>query len=1514
MPSCTDMPHARAILGTARRRAPRTRCGTRPRPGIAAVLLVLAGLGLPPFGPPARGSLPEPKQLVEVETFALTWARDLDSAFQIGLAEYKPILALFSLPSCGWCSRLKAELAAPSLRPVLASYVLVEIDASAAAMAQRYGIRSVPAVILFSGEGRARGGFNGFLPAPELKTLLAQHVNFNPEDEEADLLAEERFARLSAGTLQADDWPGLMRQLGDPARRETLRQAILALNPDPASALVALLASPDLAVRIGAIEILEERTGEDLGFDPWAPPLDSQAAALRQRWNDWLASQTNSAGAAETVYAPLTDSRIAAYIQDILGEDRARTARAMQMLEAGGHHAARQLAAFVQDHPDLAPGLCQRLREVQYAILLHGTTGHQASATAHQIVFGNLDTRIRTVASLPKTGAGIRAIPILQDLLSHENPLLREAACEAILEIAGGAGTVLVTPFLKSEKDVNVTFSALRALGGTKSPRAVMALLPFLEHENEDLVIVTLAGLAKLKYTALSDPLAARLKDPRWRVRVAALEAIAELKIDALREPVAAVIHDEDAFVRQAAISALAATSKPEQFAASAAKLFRDLPEQRALVLKAMAEHNLEIPPDFIDAIANDNDPDRIVACLGAASDLEKRALGLAGRLVANANPDISAAALAILMHSGVGNSTHRRHIIDALRARTGDELAGLLEGLDIDSDDFQPFALQFRHWLDPDPAANAGSASPLSHDPLQALIDAFEHPGAVPGPASAPTATPLIEELVAAFENAATSVSGAPGAAAVRPASFPELIHEIEILTTNAHPRVAFLAAIRLVMLGHAGLVPMLTDNLADRTQAERSQIAEALGSISASAAKPVDVALLSDSAEDVRSKAAANLIDNFTNAGWVSIVDELLRPGTPLHASELGLRYRTSKLSASTLRQQGHRLLASDQAPLNALGILLSAFAWEERDADLIAPYAKSDNPYIHSAALRVLGLRAPARFQALLPAAVQDPSPVVRAAIAHVHMKGSSSEAIPLSKDETLGLTLERENRNVAPPLEVAAREALLALAQDPTPPVRFRALLALLSRGETIDAARLAAALDSLTDSSRAASEVMNVLSSSGINTPRPELGALGTSLRKHLADSYWQDRIDKLVGPPMTEEDLLAVNILTRFDAPDAPALLTLEFPAAATVASHPPPTLLFFYQPGCKECRQVQALLDAMPRYFENLQIQTHNVRRREAALLNEALCDRFGVPGNARLIAPSLFAADGALIGEAITFDSLADLLSRSASREDGRWHAPEQTALAAAEKSIQRRYSQTVKTSVIVLIALADGINPCAFATIIFLLSYLHIARRGSRQLLQVGAAFILGVFLAYFAMGVGLVTLLDRLAFLGGLSRAVNFAMAAFVLLIGLLSLRDGVLCLRGRMGDMALQLPGSLKEQIHAVIRHGARHRRFVIAAFAIGVLIAIIELPCTGQAYLPTIAYMVRDAHLRTHALLHLLLYNVLFIAPLVVIFILAAFGMTHERLAAALRQRAALVKFATAALFFVLFGVFLRSF
>jgi cytochrome c biogenesis protein CcdA len=231
-----------------------------------------------------------------------------------------------------------------------------------------------------------------------------------------------------------------------------------------------------------------------------------------------------------------------------------------------------------------------------------------------------------------------------------------------------------------------------------------------------------------------------------------------------------------------------------------------------------------------------------------------------------------------------------------------------------------------------------------------------------------------------------------------------------------------------------------------------------------------------------------------------------------------------------------------------------------------------------------------------------------------------------------------------------------------------------------------------------------------------------------------------------------------------------------------------------------------------------------------------------------------------------------------------------------------------------VVLIAGLEDGVNPCAFATIIFLLSYLQVARRRPREILQVGAAFIAGVFLAYFAMGLGLieaVAQLQKVLHLEWLRRVVNWSLAGFSLVIMVLSVRDGILCLRGRLQDIALQLPGVLKESIHGVIRRGSRQAHFVIAAFVIGVVISVLELACTGQVYLPTIAYMLQKGQNTHGAIGYLFMYNIMFIAPLVAIFILARFGLTSDALTRFLQKHAAVVKFATALLFLLLFLFFL---
>jgi cytochrome c biogenesis protein CcdA len=129
----------------------------------------------------------------------------------------------------------------------------------------------------------------------------------------------------------------------------------------------------------------------------------------------------------------------------------------------------------------------------------------------------------------------------------------------------------------------------------------------------------------------------------------------------------------------------------------------------------------------------------------------------------------------------------------------------------------------------------------------------------------------------------------------------------------------------------------------------------------------------------------------------------------------------------------------------------------------------------------------------------------------------------------------------------------------------------------------------------------------------------------------------------------------------------------------------------------------------------------------------------------------------------------------------------------------------------------------------------------------------------------------------------------------------------------MGEMLLQLPGGLKAAIHRVIRYQVRQAWMVMAAFAAGLVVSVLELACTGQVYLPTIYYILQQDPTAVRANAYLLIYNLAFIVPLCVVFGLAYSGVRSERVALWLEKHAALVKFATAALFAAMLVLLVRQ-
>jgi thiol:disulfide interchange protein len=191
-----------------------------------------------------------------------------------------------------------------------------------------------------------------------------------------------------------------------------------------------------------------------------------------------------------------------------------------------------------------------------------------------------------------------------------------------------------------------------------------------------------------------------------------------------------------------------------------------------------------------------------------------------------------------------------------------------------------------------------------------------------------------------------------------------------------------------------------------------------------------------------------------------------------------------------------------------------------------------------------------------------------------------------------------------------------------------------------------------------------------------------------------------------------------------------------------------------------------------------------------------------------------------------------------------------------------------------------LVDGVNPCAFATLVFFISLLAAAKIQGRWLLLVGGVFCAASFATYFAIGFGLLRALHGLQGFPALRRAVNLGMIALLLIFAALSFRDAWRFRISRQAEaVTLQLPSGFKQRIHAIMRRGLKAPNLVAGAFVIGALVTALESVCTGQVYVPTLVYIVKSGTAVGRALGLLLLYNLAFILPLVAVFLLTYGGL-----------------------------------
>jgi len=345
--------------------------------------------------------------------------------------------------------------------------------------------------------------------------------------------------------------------------------------------------------------------------------------------------------------------------------------------------------------------------------------------------------------------------------------------------------------------------------------------------------------------------------------------------------------------------------------------------------------------------------------------------------------------------------------------------------------------------------------------------------------------------------------------------------------------------------------------------------------------------------------------------------------------------------------------------------------------------------------------------------------------------------------------------------------------------------------------------------------------------------------------------------------------------------------------------------IAYFYQTGCKECARSETDLAYLQDKYPQIIIEEFNIYD-EAGLANwmAERADRVEDLGT-----PSIFIGDHAWIGEEEirpqTIEPVLETLLETGSPRFWNEYNPVQGG-----QTLMERFKELGWIAVL-LAGLVDGLNPCAFATIIFFVSYLTLSGHKGKQILLTGASFTVGVFLAYLLVGLGFYKVLDLISeYMNILSKIVYGLTALFCLVLAILSIRDYFKTRHGDLDDMSLKLPESLRKRINSTVREGRKSSSYYLSAFFVGLVVSILELACTGQIYLPVIISMSTMPELRGRAVLFLVLYNLMFIVPLIVVFILAYFGTTSKQFTEFLKRNAAAVKIGMAVVFLSL-GIWL---
>jgi cytochrome c biogenesis protein CcdA len=183
-----------------------------------------------------------------------------------------------------------------------------------------------------------------------------------------------------------------------------------------------------------------------------------------------------------------------------------------------------------------------------------------------------------------------------------------------------------------------------------------------------------------------------------------------------------------------------------------------------------------------------------------------------------------------------------------------------------------------------------------------------------------------------------------------------------------------------------------------------------------------------------------------------------------------------------------------------------------------------------------------------------------------------------------------------------------------------------------------------------------------------------------------------------------------------------------------------------------------------------------------------------------------------------------------------------------------------QTFLLPAVLLTGLVDGINPCALAILLFFVSFLFTIRKTRVSVARMGMVYIGAVYVVYFLIGLGLLRASTLLQ-----GHWLGQAGAALLMLLGLTNLLSAVF----PRFPIRLEVPEGSKESLKTWM-----YRATLPATLVLGTLVGLHTFPCSGGPYVAVLGLLASKTGF-WEGMGYLVLYNLMFVVPLIVVLVLS---------------------------------------